>query len=158
MKRLAPALLLLAACNADNLDVATTGPTTTTEAVSEPPALWVHSFPTTTTTPRVAAPAPAQARSGDCGGWRDLIARHFPAEVVEDAVAVCECESHGDPSAHSRTNDRGLFQIHWPIWADTFAEVTGTADGFDPEANVAFAAWLWSREGWRPWACRWAAA
>lgn len=74
------------------------------------------------------------------------------------ACRVMLCESHGNPNAlngNEKYQAAGLFQIIQQ-WADKYQSVTGVAyyDGrFDAEANVHFASWLQSQEGWSQWSC-----
>lgn len=87
--------------------------------------------------------------------WRPLVARYFPAHAVNKAMDVLACESEGNPAARNPTSGAaGLFQ-HIPRYFDARAAAAGFpgASPFDPEANVAAAAWLWRREGWSPWEC-----
>lgn len=79
--------------------------------------------------------------SGPCGGWRDLIATHFPPEQVDRACRVMLCESGGNSAARNpRSSATGLFQI-----------LRGPTD---PVANVRQAAAMWRARGWQPWVCK----
>lgn len=101
------------------------------------------------------APQPAVRTGGPCGGWRNLIAAHFPASQVDNACRVMLCESNGNPSAKNPSSSAsGLFQIMWRLWRPDYVRVTGVDTPFDPSANVRFAAWLHARSGWSPWVCR----
>ena len=95
------------------------------------------------------APAPAPAGSID-----EIIARYF-GPAAGQARAIAACESKLDPNAVSRTNDHGLFQINIVHQGD-FQRVTGRpwSAVYDPEANTAYAKWLYDQQGWGPWACR----
>jgi hypothetical protein len=90
--------------------------------------------------------------------WRPLIAEYFCHDyAVEEALHVMACESNGDPNAvNPSSGTTGLFQ-HRPIyWAERSA-LAGWAGAsmFDPEANVAVAAWLWEESGgWSHFHCR----
>lgn len=112
--------------------------------------------------------------------WRPLVAKHFRPEDVDLALGVIRCESWGDPNAVSRkewegepppgynpaddsTRASGLFQ-HVPAWWDSRSHAAGYggASIFDPEANVATAAWLvydgWDKPGaphWHHWPKCW---
>ena len=108
--------------------------------------------------------------------WRPLVAKHFKPEDVKKALGLIRCESVGDPNAISRkkwtvkpagwteaTADewkaKGLFQHlprYWPERA-TAAGFPG-ASIFDPEANIAAAAWLvyHTPNGWKHWSGAWA--
>ena len=86
------------------------------------------------------------------------IALHFGQgghRVAAEADRVARCESHLNPTAVSRTNDHGLFQIN-AIHRSSFIRVTGQpwSSVYDSFWNARFAWWLYEREGWRPWACR----
>ncbi|MCH8983869.1 MAG: transglycosylase family protein [Acidobacteria bacterium] len=86
-------------------------------------------------------------------GWRALITTHFPAFQVEKAWRVVACESAGDPNAVNQTGGyAGLFQHAPTQWKErsTKAGWAG-ASIFDPEANIAVAAWLVGRDGWGHW-------
>lgn len=145
-------------------------PPSSTDTTDGPPS----DDPTTTTT--VASPsdpepeAPQEDGSGSDGPdigpgaerWRSLVASHFPAERVEEALAIIQCESHGDPDAvNAYSGASGLFQFLPGTWA--VASVSAGVGGrsvFDAEANVIAAAWLsgyYESNGddpWAPWTCR----
>jgi hypothetical protein len=101
----------------------------------------------------------------DTERWRPLVAKYFPADVVDDALWVMWCESRGDPEARAfpRSSATGLYQFIDSTWR-TIAPRAGVADAdrTDPEANIAAAAWLWEVSGgtrhpsgaWGPWSCR----
>jgi Transglycosylase-like domain len=83
--------------------------------------------------------------------WRSLMEHHFCHDyAVEEALHIVACESNGDPDVvNPLSGTTGLFQIH-PGWFDQMA-----GSPYDPEANTAFAAWLWKESGgWSHWACR----
>ncbi len=75
---------------------------------------------------------------------------------------MIRCESNGDPLAvNPRSNASGLFQFlpgTW-AWASTLAG-WGGANVFNPEANVAVAAWLVQdsidrgKDPWVHWTCK----
>jgi hypothetical protein len=113
---------------------------------------------TTTTEPSGARPAirPEAER------WRSLASQFFRSGLVDDALLIIQCESNGDPNAvNPYSGASGLFQFIPGTWA--VASVgAGYPDAsvFDPEANIAAAAWLsgyYEANGsdpWAPWACR----
>lgn len=140
--------------------------------------------PTTTSSPTTTAPSgttpttqPANTTtsttSGGGGGgpwnhppsveqWRSLVQQHFPSSRVEEALRIMDCESNGDPNAYNPySGASGLFQFIPSTWVST-APKAGYAGAsvFDPEANVASAAWLGARYEqlgqyfWRAWSCR----
>ncbi len=96
--------------------------------------------------------------------WRSVVALYFPEDLVQEALAVIQCESKGNTDAVNPVSGAaGLFQFlesTWS-WASVEAGFPG-ASRFDPEANVATAAWLvdasiqtnhqWGR--WGHWECR----
>jgi hypothetical protein len=93
--------------------------------------------------------------------WRGLVAAYFPAELVEPALAIMQCESLGDPNAYNPySGASGLFQFLPGTWA-VMSPKAGFAGAspFDPEPNIATAAWLAAyyeslgRDPWTPWYC-----
>lgn len=76
------------------------------------------------------------------------------------AVRVADCESSLDPGAVSPDGaNYGLFQINRVHRAD-FEAVTGqswSSSVLTAYWNTMYAKHLYDAEGWRPWACRWAA-
>lgn len=96
--------------------------------------------------------------------WRPLVEAYFPAELVEEALRVMKCESSGNPDAvNPSSGASGLFQFLDTTWA-WVAPQAGMAgrSRFDPEANVASAAWLVDytirtehpRGTWAHWTCQ----
>jgi hypothetical protein len=87
--------------------------------------------------------------------WRSLASAYFGPDDVERALVVIACESNGDPDAKNpHSTASGLFQHLTRYWPQR-AEAAGFAGAsvFDPEANVAVAAWLvYSGGGWNHWA------
>jgi len=96
--------------------------------------------------------------------WRPLVQKYFPPELVDQALAVMYCESGGNPDAtNSRSSAAGLFQFLRGTWA--IASVRAGFGGysrFDPEANIASAAWLVNYSirtqhpagAWGHWSCK----
>jgi hypothetical protein len=136
-----------------------------------------------TTTPQPDPPAPTTTAppettptSDDGGGgeekdwdfppvieqWRSLVATYFPASRVDEALAILQCESLGDPDAYNPySGASGLFQFLPSTWASTSPKAGFAGAGaFEPEPNVGTAAWLAGRyqelgQGyWAPWSCR----
>lgn len=107
--------------------------------------------------PRVTPRAPVrQHRISviDVETWRSLVGAYFRTEDVDLALRVIACESHGDPAAQNpRSSAAGLFQHLTRYWARRAAAAGfAGASVFDPEANVAAAAWLvYSDGGWSHW-------
>lgn len=96
--------------------------------------------------------------------WRPLVETYFPEYLVEDALRVMKCESSGNPDAVNPTSGAsGLFQFLDTTWAWVAPQVgMGGRSRFDPEANVASAAWLVDftirtahpRGTWAHWTCQ----
>lgn len=88
--------------------------------------------------------------------WRPLVTHYFPSGWVEWALRIMQCESGGDPeAANPHSSARGLFQHLHRLWPDrsTRAGWEG-ASIFDPEANIAVAAWLLEVGGPSHWECK----
>ncbi len=88
--------------------------------------------------------------------WRPLVELYFHSEDVEWAMRVMRCESRGDPAAaNPRSSARGLFQHLERLWPERAVSAGWPgADIFDPEANIAVAAWLLYEDGPSHWVCR----
>ena len=88
--------------------------------------------------------------------WRPLVSIHFPSDRVDWALRIIECESHGDPDAKNpRSTASGLFQHLASLWSERAAEAGWAgADVFDPQANIAVAAWLLETGGPGHWVCK----
>lgn len=93
--------------------------------------------------------------------WRSLVASYFSPGMVDQALSIIQCESLGDPNAYNPySGASGLFQFIPGTWAVTSVKAGfGGSSVFDPEANVASAAWLTSYyqgvglNPWTPWHC-----
>lgn len=130
------------------------------------------SSPPTTSAP-TTEPPPAPSDDGGGGGgpvqvpgsvegWRPLVSQFFPSSRVDEALVIMDCESNGNPNASNPySGAAGLFQFLPSTWAST-APKAGypNTSPFDPEANVATAAWLANRYEqlgyyyWHPWSCK----
>ncbi len=96
--------------------------------------------------------------------WRSLVEIYFPEDLVQEALAIIQCESRGNTDAVNPTSGAsGLFQFLESTWSWASVEAGfGGSSRFDPEANVASAAWLvdvsiqtgHERGRWGHWACR----
>lgn len=94
--------------------------------------------------------------------WRPIVAAHFPAARVEEALVIIQCESGGDPGiVNPYSGAAGLFQFMPGTWAAASVSAgVGGRSVFDGEANIIAAAWLsgyYASRGyspWQPWACR----
>lgn len=103
-------------------------------------------------TPFPAGPTESRTYTPGVEQWRPLVAVYFPAEEVDRALRIMGCESNGDPYADNpRSTASGLFQFLDSTWART---PYAAASVYDPETNIAAAAWLWSVSGWAPWVCQ----
>jgi len=88
--------------------------------------------------------------------WSGLVSQYFDPADVAHALSVIDCESiGGDPNAvNPSSSASGLFQHLPKFWAERSAQAGWSgADIFDPEANVAVAAWLAynTKQGWGHW-------
>ena len=147
----------------------TTTSTTAPSSGTSPPTTPGTTQPTTTTT------TGDDGGGGDGGGgggpwdhpgsveqWRSLVGQFFPANRVEEALRIIDCESNGNPSAvNPYSGASGLFQFLPSTWATTAPNAGyAGASALDPEANVAAAAWLANRyqelgySYWHPWSCK----
>jgi hypothetical protein len=96
--------------------------------------------------------------------WRSIVEHYFPPDRVEQALEVMWCESRGNPKAtHPVSGAAGLFQFMEGTWNWVAPQAGyGGASRYDPEANIAGAAWLlnWSIEqehrlgAWGRWTCQ----
>jgi hypothetical protein len=90
--------------------------------------------------------------------WRSLVEKYFPPDQVENAMAVLQGESSGNPNAtNSNTNgttDRGLFQIN-DVHTQELKDrgiISSEDDLYDPETNVKAASQVYSQgDGWHQW-------
>ena len=87
--------------------------------------------------------------------WRPLVAQYFRPGDVDTALRIMRCESGGDPNAVGKDQDIGLMQHLARYWVDRSAKAGWAgSSAFNPEANIAVAAWLRdSRGGWGHWTC-----
>jgi len=123
---------------------------------------------TTTTVPVTATTVGGGGGSGEgtfpaaIERWRDEVSQFFPSSRVNEALAIIECESLGDPDAYNPySGAAGLFQFLPSTWAVTAPKAGfGGAEPFDAVANIGTAAWLahqYQELGmgfWGPWSCR----
>ena len=131
----------------------TTPPATSTTATTAPP-----SSATTTTT----APAGDRVFRPSVERWRSLVANYFPANMVDQALAVMDCESRGNPEAYNPySGASGLFQFLPGTWSVISPKAGfGGASVFEPEPNVGSAWWLvnyYMNQGkhpWTAWSCK----
>ncbi len=96
--------------------------------------------------------------SGNVEQWRLLVAAYFVPEKVNTAMCILNHETGGtgNPNADNpRSSAAGLFQFLRKTWNRVPLSVTGGSYDsgmvYDPEANVAAAAWLQSHSGWGQW-------
>ncbi len=120
-----------------------------------------------TSSPSTTGPPTTPTTSGWNGDpgveqWRDLTEAYFPAKRVDEALQIMGCESGGDPNAYNPySGAAGLYQFLPSTWASTAPKAGfAGASPFDPEANIAAAAWLGNLYEdlglyfWQPWSCR----
>lgn len=93
--------------------------------------------------------------------WRPLVTKYWPPALVEWALRIIRCESRGlwwakNPSSTAA----GLFQFLRSTWDRGPAPALGFpsyASGapYDPEMNIAAAAWLYANWGGPgQWSCK----
>lgn len=90
------------------------------------------------------------------------MAQYFSADLVDAALAVMRCESLGDPLAYNPSSGAsGLYQFIPGTWTWASANAGfGGSSAFEPEANVAAAAWLTQtsinqgKDPWVHWSCK----
>lgn len=88
--------------------------------------------------------------------WRPLVEHYFDAADVGWAMRVMACESQGDPNAKNPSSSAsGLFQHLARFWPERSVKAGWAGSSvFDPEANVAVAAWLYYTGGAGHWVCK----
>ena len=110
----------------------------------------------------LAAPEAPAPEAGPVERWRPLVERYFGPTLVEQALSIIDCESNGDPTIRNgRSGAAGLFQFIRGTWATASEQAGfGGASPYEPEANIAAAAWLtrYSLDrgagAWSHWTCR----
>lgn len=82
--------------------------------------------------------------------YRAIVARYFPADQVDNALAVMSLESQGRAGAHNTNGEdsRGLYQINVGPGANPSL---ASSNLFDPETNIRVAAQMYQERGWQPW-------
>ena len=88
--------------------------------------------------------------------WRSLVEKYFRPKDVEWALGVMSCESGGNPNAkNAHSSASGLFQHLARYWPERSVKAGwGGASIWDPEANIAVAAWLLDKAGKGSWVCK----
>ena len=140
----------------------TTSPPETTSPTSPPSTSPVTTTPSNTTTTTSGGGGTSWNHPPAVERWRPLVQQFFPSNRVEEALRIIDCESNGDPDAYNPySGASGLFQFIPSTWASTAPKSGyGGRSVFEPEANVASAAWLGNRYEelgqyfWRAWSCR----
>lgn len=107
-------------------------------------------------TVRPPAPRPARVAPANVEQWRPLVEKYFSPADVPWAMRVMACESGGDHLAKNpRSSASGLFQHLARYWDDRSAKAGWAgASIWDPEANIAVAAWLYYTGGPGHWVCK----
>lgn len=101
--------------------------------------------------PQLQKPRSQTPRGKASEGWRELVTAHFPADQVDTALRIIQCESNGDPGARNGSSGAsGLFQV-MPFWADHFG--VSRESLFDPETNAEIARKVWDEQWWYGWSC-----
>lgn len=86
--------------------------------------------------------------------WVFLVDKYFDDGDFDRAMEIIQCESGGDPNAKNpRSTASGAFQHLASMWPDRSVKAGWAGYSvFDPEANVAVAAWLvYEGGGWSHW-------
>jgi len=93
---------------------------------------------------------------GSVEQWLPLVMTYFQAVDIPWAMRVMSCESGGSPTAKNPgSSASGLFQHlarYWP--SRSVAAGWAGASIWDPEANIAVAAWLFYTGGRSHWVCK----
>jgi len=104
---------------------------------------------------KAISPASSAPVSYTVEQWRPLISVYFNPGDVDWALAIIQCESSGNPNAVGPTNDHGLFQHLGQYWQDRSSRAGWAgANIYNPEANIAVAAWLLRTGGRGHWVCK----
>ena len=96
------------------------------------------------------APKVIHQFTGDVEQWRDLVSKYFPVGVVDEALLIVLCESHGDPNAINSSGASGLFQII-PLF---HSEKIASRDIFNAEVNIDVASQIYNDSQWNLWSCK----
>jgi O-antigen/teichoic acid export membrane protein len=98
--------------------------------------------------------------------WRPLVERYWSVatrEPVDYCLQVMWAQSRGIPDAvNAESGGSGLYQhpaSSWPQWLEQGRRwwaalglpLPAGNSVFDPELNIAVAAWLWTTAGWQAW-------
>jgi soluble lytic murein transglycosylase-like protein len=101
-------------------------------------------------------PPTAEAWDGTVEYWRPLVEKHWDPQDVAWAMVIIDCESDGNPYAKNpNSSASGLFQQLARYWDDRARDAGWAgASVFDPEANIAVSAHLFSWGGKSHWECK----
>jgi len=121
------------------------------EPASEPKQAEVVKDTTPVQKPLETAPVQAQAivYSTNCEDYRGIVARHFPADQIDNALLTMSKESGCRADAVSPTNDHGLMQINCTYHCQKVGGNVGAL--YDPETNIRLAGEIFSGRGWSAW-------
>ena len=90
-----------------------------------------------------------------CSEMIGFAAVYFDADELPIVDEIMWRESRCLPDVVSKSDDLGLMQINWPIWADTInSQGFYRDDLFNPAVNLQWA-WLIANEAERLGWCRW---
>lgn len=97
---------------------------------------------------------PASTTSGGCSSYLSLFEQYN--WNVNDAIAICNAESSGNPNAShynsNGTTDFGLMEIN----SVHSALVNGNLQSlYNPAINIATAYTIYSQDGWQAWSTAW---
>lgn len=95
--------------------------------------------------------------TGNIEQWRPLVAKYF-GDRVNHAMCILNHETGGTGNPNAKNPDStaaGLFQFLRGTWNSVPVSITGgsydSGAVYNPEANIAAAAWLQENAGWGQW-------
>jgi hypothetical protein len=119
--------------------------------------------PATTVPPRapvaLSAPAVVVAAPPPAPGTVEAVIVEVFGAHGQEAIGVASCESHLHPTSVSRNGANwGLFQINRAHSQRVARMGYRWEDLLDARVNALVAKSIFDEQGWRPWACRYAAS